>query len=89
MEVRGFIANVTGKTVNIPTMQIELLDKNVQALQVIYQEPPVPRIVGGGKVAFRIVITKPSSFSKYVYLTFTREHPKETLKAVNVRPDEV
>ena len=38
----------------------------VQALQVIYQEPPVPRIVGGGKVAFRIVITKPSSFSKYV-----------------------
>lgn len=89
MEVRGFIANITGKTVNIPIMQIELFDRNVQVLQVIYQEPPVPRIVGGGKVAFRIVITKPSSFSKYVYLTFTREHPKETVKAVNVRPDKI
>ena len=89
MEIRGFIANITDETVDIPVMQIELLDKNVQALQVIYQEPPVPRIVGGGKVAFRIVITKPSSFSKYVYLTFTREHPKDTLKAVNVRPDEI
>ena len=89
MEIRGFIANLTGKTINIPTLKIELFDKNVQALQVIYQEPPVPRIVGGSKVAFRIIITKPSSFSKYVYLTFTRKHPKETHKAVNVRPNEI
>ena len=89
MEIRGFIANVSDETRAVPTIQVELLDKNVQALQVLYQEPPVPRVVAGGKVAFQIIVTKPSSFSKYVYLTFTREHPEGTLKAVGVHPDEI
>lgn len=70
-------------------MRIELLDKNAQPLQVIYQEPPVRRIIAGSKVAFQVIVTKPSTFSKFVYMTFTREQPKETLKAVNIRPDDV
>lgn len=89
MEIRGFITNITDETINIPVLRIEMLDKNVQPLQVIYQEPPVQRVIAGSKVAFRVIVSKPSSFSKYVYMTFTREHPKETLKAVNIRPDDV
>lgn len=89
MEIRGFITNITDKTLNIPNMRIELLDKNTQPLQVIYQEPPVRRIIAGSKVAFQVIVTKPSTFSKFVYMTFTREQPKETLKAVNIRPDDV
>ena len=89
MEIRGFITNITDKTLNIPNMRIELLDKNAQPLQVIYQEPPVRRIIAGSKVAFQVIVTKPSTFSKFVYMTFTRDHPKETLKAVNIRPDDV
>lgn len=89
MEIRGFITNTTDKTLIIPTMRIELLDKNAQPLQVIYQEPPIQRIIAGSNVAFRVIVTKPSSFSKFVYMTFTREHPKETLKAVNIRPNDV
>ncbi len=54
MEVRGFIANVTGKTVNIPTMQIELLDKNCRRCRSSIKEPPVPRIVGGGGSRFEL-----------------------------------
>ena len=89
MEIRGFITNITDETRNIPNLRIELLDKNTQPLQVIYQEPPVQRIIAGSKVAFRVIVTKPSTFSKFVYMTFTRDHPKETLKAVNIRPDDV
>lgn len=86
MEIRGFITNITGQTLNVPVIQIQLLDKNVQPLQVIYQEPPVQRIIAGSKIAFRIIVNKPSTFSKYVYLTFTKDHPADTVKAVNTRP---
>ena len=89
MEIRGFITNITDKTLNIPNMRIELLDKNAQPLQVIYQEPPVRRIIAGSNVEFQVIVNKPSTFSKFVYMTFTREQPKETLKAVNIRPDDV
>lgn len=88
MEIRGFITNVTGKTLDIPTIQVEILDKNVQPLQVLYQEPPVKRIIAGSKVAFRIMINKPSTFSKYVYLTFTEDTPEGMIKAINTRPIE-
>lgn len=86
MEIRGFIANVTNRTIEIPTIQVEMLDKNGQALQYLYQEPPVKRITPDSRVAFRIVVNKPSTFTKFVYLTFTNEHPEGTVKALNVDP---
>lgn len=86
MEIRGFIANVTNRTIEIPTIQVEMLDKNGQALQYLYQEPPVKRITPDSRIAFRIVVNKPSTFTKFVYLTFTKEHPEGTVKALNVDP---
>lgn len=86
MEIRGFIANITNRTIEIPTIQVEMLDKNGQALQYLYQEPPVKRITPASRVAFRIVVNKPSTFTKFVYLTFTNEHPEGTIKALNVDP---
>lgn len=88
MEIRGFIANTTRKTLEIPTIQVEMLDKNGQALQYLHQEAPVKRITAGSRVAFRIVINKPSTFTKFVYLTFTKETPPDMIKAVNVDPRE-
>lgn len=83
MEIRGFIVNTTRRTVEIPVIHAELLDKNAQLLQTVNQEPPVKRITTGGRVAFQITVTKPSSLTKYIYLTFVKGHPEGTVKSVS------
>ncbi len=72
-EIKGFIANTTGKAINVPDIRLELLDKEARSLHVQYAEPPVARLDGNGKAAFSIVVVKPSPLSKYVYLTFKNE----------------
>lgn len=86
MEIRGFISNVSPNTLEIPTIRVEMLDKNAQALQILYQEAPVKRVSAASRVAFRIVVDKPSTFTKFVYLTFSKETPPDTIKAVHINP---
>lgn len=71
MEIKGFIASNSEKTIHIPRIRIELLDKNAQSLEVQVRLPNIDVIPGGGKVPFSFVLTKPSLFTKYIYLTFT------------------
>lgn len=86
MEIRGFISNVSPNTLEIPTIRVEMLDKNAQALQILYQEAPVKRVSAGSRVAFRIVVNKPSTFTKFVYLTFSKETPSDTIKSAHINP---
>ena len=71
MEIKGFIANNSEETIHIPQIRVELLDKNAQSLEVHVHLPNIDVISGGGKVPFSFILTKPSLFTKYIYLTFT------------------
>lgn len=76
-EVKGFIANNTEQTIQIPRIRVELLDKNAQSLQVLVKLPSIDVIPAGGKVPFSFTLNKPSLFTKYIYLTFTDSQPSE------------
>lgn len=69
-EVKGFIANQTDKTIDIPTIKAELLDKDARAIQAKKVAPGIPLVTAKGKVPFSFVIEKPSRLSKYIFLTF-------------------
>ena len=70
LEIKGFIANKTENSKDIPLIRIELLDKDGKLIQ--YKNfnsvlPVVPRLE---KVPFSFVVVRPSPLTKYVYLTF-------------------
>ncbi len=69
-EVKGFIANQTSKTIDIPTIKAELLDNDARAIQAKKVAPVIPLVTAKGKVPFSFVIEKPSRLSKYIFLTF-------------------
>lgn len=69
-EVKGFIANQTAKTIDIPTIKAELLDKDARMIQSKKVAPVIPLVTAKGKVPFSFVIEKPSRLSKYIFLTF-------------------
>jgi len=69
-EVKGFIANQTSKTIDIPTIKAELLDNDARAIQAKKVAPVIPLVTAKGKVSFSFVIEKPSRLSKYIFLTF-------------------
>lgn len=70
-EVKGFIANQTSKTMDIPTIKIELLDKDARSIQTETANSVIPLITSHGKVPFSFIVEKPSPLTKYIYLTFT------------------
>ncbi len=70
-EIKGFIANKTAKTVGIPTIKIELLDKDARSIQNETANSVIPLITSHGKVPFSFIVEKPSPLTKYIYLTFT------------------
>lgn len=69
-EVKGFIANQTDKTIGIPTIKAELLDKDARVIQAKKVASVIPLVTEKGKVPFSFVIEKPSRLSKYIFLTF-------------------
>lgn len=69
-EVKGFIANQTAKTLQIPTIKIELLDKDARSIQTETVNSVIPLVTSHGKVPFSFIIDKPSPLTKYIYLTF-------------------
>ena len=70
LEIKGFIANKTKQTLSIPTIRIELLDKDGKLIQSEQFESIIPLITAEAKLPFSYVISRPSPLSKYVYLTF-------------------
>ena len=70
LEVKGFINNPTDRTIEIPTIHVELLDKDSLLLQSINQKPSIKSLKTDERVAIGIVIKNPSPTAKYVYMTF-------------------
>lgn len=69
-EIKGFIANQTAKTIDIPTIKAELLDKDARMIQSKKVASAIPFVTAKGKVPFSFVIEKPSKLGKYIFLTF-------------------
>lgn len=72
LEVKGFVVNPTAKEVDLPTIHVELLDKETTLLQSMNQTSDIKRLKAGARVAISIIVTKPSPLTKYVYLTFIK-----------------
>lgn len=69
LEIKGFLANTKSQTIEVPSIRVELLDKETERLYEQEQDAPLKRLGAGSRMAFRIVITKPHLMTKYIYLT--------------------
>lgn len=69
LEIKGFLANTMSNSLNIPMIHVELMDKDANIIYVSDETAPLKRLGSGGRMAFRIVITKPALNTKYIYLT--------------------
>ena len=70
MEVKGFIANNTDKEIIIPLIHLELLNRDAEFIEEKDITPPLAAVKPHDSVAFNIILAKPSSLTKYIYLTF-------------------
>ena len=70
LEVKGFINNPTSHSIDIPTVHVELLDKDTMLLQSINQKPNIKTLKPDERIAIGIVIKTPSPTAKYVFMTF-------------------
>lgn len=73
LEIKGFIVNKTKRTLDIPTIYAELLDKDAKLIQTQKATSVIPIITADGRVAFSFVVDRPSKLTKYIYLTFSDE----------------
>lgn len=69
LEIKGFLANTLSNSLNIPLIHVELMDKDTNVVYTSDEAAPLKRLGSGGRMAFRIVITKPALSTKYIYLT--------------------
>lgn len=76
MEIKGFIDNRTIHRVSVPSIHVEILDKNAEVLQVVEVDAPIEMIPANNKAAFRVIIPKPSVLSKYVLITFKQDNKR-------------
>lgn len=72
MEVKGYIINTTSRQIKIPKVILSLLNRDAYALQTMTVEAPSDKLAPDDRVAFRIVLSKPSALGKYIYLTFQK-----------------
>jgi predicted Zn finger-like uncharacterized protein len=69
LEIKGFIYNQTNKAIAIPTVHMEILDKDTALLQS--QTRDIDEVVeANSKVPLDLIVLHPAPTSKYVYLTF-------------------
>jgi hypothetical protein len=69
LEIKGFIYNPTDKAIAIPTVHMEILDKDTALLQS--QTRDINEVVeANSKVPLDLIVLHPAPTSKYVYLTF-------------------
>ena len=55
----------------------EVLDKNTNLLQALNDKTPLTVLEAEGRMAFRIVLNRPSPLAKYVVLTFVKKQPAD------------
>lgn len=73
LEVKGLIFNTTEDTLSIPTIRIEMLDKDGNTLQTSTTKAPVTEVAPNERAAFSFTLTQPSPLTKYVYITFSKD----------------
>lgn len=70
LEVRGFVFNQTERSVRIPTIHVEILDKETSMLQSQNVVMDNRELASQDKIALSIDIPQAAPTMKYVYLTF-------------------
>jgi len=70
MEIKGFIINKTDKTVDIPLIYIEVLDKDGVFLQKQVAEASIDSLAPGASTGFTVTIESASRFAKYIVANF-------------------
>jgi hypothetical protein len=69
LEIKGFIYNPTDKAIAIPTVHMEILDKDTALLQSQTRDID-EEVEANSKVPLDLIVLHPAPTSKYVYLTF-------------------
>ncbi|MBE6443182.1 MAG: hypothetical protein E7020_00750 [Alphaproteobacteria bacterium] len=70
LEIKGFIYNLTDKDIDVPTIHIEILDKNTSLLQSSNRNSKQGVVSPNTKIPLSLTINNPAPTAKYVYLTF-------------------
>lgn len=70
LEVKGFIHNLSGKKIELPTIHIEILDKETSLLQSQNRDIAEDVVEPQARIPLNLVIDNPAPTAKYVYLTF-------------------
>lgn len=70
LDIRGFIFNQTDKDIVIPTVHVEILDKETVLLQSQNRKLEAYSVSGGEKIPMLLSINNPAPTMKYVYMTF-------------------
>ena len=70
LEIKGFIGNTTSKDIDLPTIHIEILDKETSLLQSQNKEMAENKVEASTRLPVDFVIHNPAPTAKYVYMTF-------------------
>ncbi len=70
LEIKGFINNQTDKNIDLPTVHIEILDKDTALLQSQNREVEAELVEAHTRLPLTLVVKSPAPTAKYVYLTF-------------------
>lgn len=73
LEVKGFIANISNQSIDVPLIHVEVMDKDTNLLQSVDDKAPIASLAPDERMAFRIVINQPSPLAKYILLTFAKK----------------
>ena len=70
LEIKGFINNTTDKEVLLPTIHIEILDRDTVLLQSQNRVTKESAVAPKGRISLNLIISNPAPTAKYIYLTF-------------------
>ena len=70
LEVKGFIDNSTDRDIDLPTIHIEILDKETSLLQSQNKEMEERKVEASSRIPLSFIIRSPAPTAKYVYMTF-------------------
>ena len=72
MEIKGFIDNPTNREISVELLHVEVLDTDGNILQQQNDATPVNYFTPKSRVPFSVVVVKPSTFGKYIVITFAK-----------------
>ena len=70
LEIKGFIGNSTSRDIDLPTIHIEILDRETSLLQSQNKEMTESKVEASTRLPVDFIIHNPAPTAKYVYMTF-------------------